>query len=116
MLQSIIHYSLHFAFPIVLAKIFFCYNWLKGYLIMLLTMLIDLDHLLANPIFDANRCSIGFHPLHKNYFFIVYLILCYFPKTRALGLGLVLHLITDTIDCIWMKGNLDVFKSWIPFL
>ena len=28
---------------------------------MLTTMLIDLDHLLANPVFDPDRCSINFH-------------------------------------------------------
>ena len=37
-------------------------EWKKAYIIMLLTMLVDLDHLLANPIFDPNRCSINFHP------------------------------------------------------
>ena len=25
---------------------------------------VDLDHLLAEPVYDAARCSIGFHPLH----------------------------------------------------
>ena len=28
-------------------------------------MLVDLDHLLATPIFKENRCSINFHPLHS---------------------------------------------------
>ena len=36
------------------------------------TMLVDVDHLLANPIFDANRCSINFHPLHTYYAIGVY--------------------------------------------
>ncbi len=31
---------------------------------MLATMAIDLDHLLADPVFDPDRFCIGFHPLH----------------------------------------------------
>ena len=30
----------------------------------MLTMMVDLDHLIADPIFDPQRC-IGFHPLHS---------------------------------------------------
>jgi hypothetical protein len=33
----------------------------KAYLILIATMLIDLDHLLVEPIFETNRCSINFH-------------------------------------------------------
>ena len=44
---------------------FFPHPWKMVWLIMMLTMLVDLDHLLANPIYDPNRCSIGFHPLHS---------------------------------------------------
>ena len=42
---------------------------------MYAVMLIDLDHLLATPIFDPARCSIGFHPLHSYYAIGVYFIL-----------------------------------------
>ena len=28
------------------------------------TMLVDLDHLLATPLYNPDRCSLGFHPLH----------------------------------------------------
>ena len=31
---------------------------------MMLEMIIDVDHLLATPFYDAGRCSIGFHLLH----------------------------------------------------
>ncbi len=65
-------------------------------------MLVDLDHLIANPIFDPHRCSVGFHPLHSFPMPFVYLILFFIPKTRIIGLGLVWHMITDTLDCIWM--------------
>lgn len=69
---------------------------------MLLGMAIDLDHLLATPIFDPNRCSINFHPLHTYYATAVYLLLTVFKKTRLLGLGLVIHILADIADCGFM--------------
>jgi Family of unknown function (DUF6122) len=64
------------------------------------TMLIDLDHLLATPIFDAHRCSIGYHLLHGYYMIPIYIIMLFLPKMwSVVGLGLLLHLITDWIDC-----------------
>lgn len=73
-----------------------------AYLIMMCGMLIDLDHLVANPMFDPNRCSINFHPLHTYYAMIVYVALLFFKKTRLIGLGLVIHMIADTADCVLM--------------
>ena len=69
---------------------------------MLATMLIDLDHLLATPIFDPNRCSIGFHPLHSYYAIAVYIGLLFYKKTRIIAIGLLLHMLTDFQDCMWM--------------
>lgn len=69
---------------------------------MLLGMLIDLDHLLANPIFDSNRCSINFHPLHSYYALVLYVLLLFPKKTRLIGLGLVIHIIADQSDCLLM--------------
>lgn len=62
-------------------------------------MLVDLDHLLASPIYDPARCSIGFHPLHSVVPIGVYCLLVIFPKTRYLGLGLVIHMLLDALDC-----------------
>ena len=73
-----------------------------AWLIMIATMLVDLDHLLASPVFDPNRCSIEFHPLHTYYAMAIYLVLFALKKTRIIGLGLLLHLITDAIDCLWL--------------
>ena len=42
-------------------------------LIMVSTMVIDLDHLLANPVYGPQRCGIGFHPLHSYLAIVVYL-------------------------------------------
>ena len=101
MTQFFIHYSLHFIFPLLIAFIFFRKNWKKVYLIMLLTMIVDLDHLIANPIFQADRCSINFHPLHTYYAIAVYSILIFFRKPlNIIGIGLLLHMLTDFIDCL----------------
>lgn len=69
---------------------------------MLATMLVDLDHLLADPIFLASRCSIGFHPLHSYLAIGTFIGLTLFRKTRILAVGLLLHMVTDFIDCLWM--------------
>jgi hypothetical protein len=66
-------------------------------------MLVDLDHLLATPIFEANRCSVGFHPLHSFYAVGVYFVLLFFKRPfNIIGLGLLLHMLTDFIDCLFI--------------
>ena len=102
MLQPIIHYGIHLGLPLLVALIFFKSNWKTAFLIMLSGMLIDVDHLLANPIFEANRCSINFHPLHSYYAIAIYIILPFFKKTRLIGLGLIIHIIADAVDCLLM--------------
>jgi hypothetical protein len=71
---------------------------------MIATMLVDLDHLLATPIYDPARCSIGFHPLHQWPIIIGYILLCFFPRTRFIGIGLVIHMLLDSIDCQVTNG------------
>jgi hypothetical protein len=102
MLQTFAHYGIHFGLPLIVAFTFFKNYWLKAYGIMMLGMLIDLDHLLATPIFDPNRCSINFHPLHSYYAIAVYVLLLIPKKTRLIGLGLAIHIIADTADCLLM--------------
>ena len=106
MTQIFIHYSLHFIFPLVVAFVFFSKDWKTVYLIMLLTMIVDLDHLLASPIYQANRCSINFHPLHTYYAMAVYIIMIFFRKPlNIIGIGLLLHMLTDWIDCLIQNSN-----------
>lgn len=93
------HIFLHFLAPAIVAVVFYRKTLLKAWLIMVATMAVDLDHLLAVPVYDPNRCSIGFHPLHSYYAIGVYVILLFFPKTRLVGIGLVIHMILDYIDC-----------------
>ena len=104
-MQHIIHYFLHFAFPLLIAIIFFKEKWLKSYLIFLATMLVDLDHLMAAPVFDSCRCGVGFHPLHSYIAIGVYCIMLFHPKLRVIAIGLLMHMATDSIDCLFMKFN-----------
>jgi hypothetical protein len=105
-MQTLTHYFLHFGFPFILSILFFRKNWKIAYLLFLATMLIDLDHLLATPVFEPNRCSINFHPLHTYYAMLVYIILLFMRKPfRILGIGLLLHLVTDFIDCLFTYSH-----------
>ena len=101
MLPIFIHYSLHFFLPLLIAFLFFREDWKKVYLIMLLTMIVDFDHLLANPIYQADRCSINFHPLHSYYAIGVYMIMAFLQRPfNIIGIGLLLHMLTDFSDCL----------------
>ena len=121
MLQTIVHYSLHFLFPGALSWIFFRDQWKKAWLIMILTMLADLDHVWAcrgfieekglqgiieifscPDLFVPDRCSIGFHPLHSYVAIGAYVLMLAVPYLRIVGLGLLFHMITDFQDCLWM--------------
>ena len=103
-----LHIALHFVVPAVITALFFRRNWKIAYLVMIATMVVDVDHLLADPIYDPNRCSIGFHPLHELWFIILYIALCFFPPTKFVGIGLTIHMALDAIDCqltsgVWMN-------------
>ncbi len=99
MFRFFTHYGIHFLVPLVVALIFYKPKWFRAFAMMLCGLLIDLDHLLATPILDPNRCSIGYHPLHSYYAIAVYVILVFPKKTRLLGLGLVIHILADAVDC-----------------
>ena len=103
MLRPGIHMALHVLGPAVVARLGFADRWKRAWLIMMATMAVDLDHLLATPIFDPNRCSIGFHPLHTWPAISIFVLLAAVPKTRLVGLGLVIHMTLDTLDCLWMR-------------
>ncbi|MEX1382045.1 DUF6122 family protein [Lutibacter sp.] len=101
-LRFIVHYGMHFIVPGIIAYLFFRSNWKKVWLIFILTMLVDLDHLLTTPIFEAGRCSINFHPLHSYYAISVYFLLLIPAKTRVIAIGLLFHMLTDFSDCLWI--------------
>ena len=52
MLSSAVHMILHFLVPALVAWVFFRKDFKKAFLIMIATMLVDVDHLIAVPLFD----------------------------------------------------------------
>ncbi|MAL17417.1 MAG: hypothetical protein CL670_15505 [Balneola sp.] len=112
-----IHIAFHIIVPVAVALLFYGSDWLKTTIILLATMLVDVDHLLANPIYDPLRCSINFHPLHTTPAIIVYGLMFLIPifiKTwepddgnekryqliHLAGLGLLIHMALDWLDCV----------------
>lgn len=86
-------------------------------MILIATMIVDLDHLLADPIYDPNRCSIGFHPLHTlpmiGIYILFFILPLFFGRNKKNGqlttnarilhlssLGLLIHMALDWIDCL----------------
>lgn len=111
------HIALHLIVPLLIALLFYHSRWLNATVIMIATMLVDIDHLLADPIYDPTRCSIGFHPLHTTPAIVIYVLLFALPlimgrkkngqdlhhNARLLhlvGLGLLVHMTLDWFDCL----------------
>jgi hypothetical protein len=97
---SLLHLGLHAAVPAGVALLFFRPDWKRAWLILFSTMLVDLDHLLADPIYDPDRCGIGFHPLHSYPAIAAYALLLIPRQTRLIALGLVIHMALDALDCV----------------
>jgi len=105
MIRAFIHILLHFLIPALAAEGLrnkYDQTWLKLWLTLIAANLIDLDHLLAETVYDPNRCSIAFHPLHSFWAIAIYFGLILFRKTRIVGIGLIIHILLDTIDCMMM--------------
>lgn len=121
MLQQLVHYALHLLVPGGIAYLYDPVHWKRNWLVLLATMLVDLDHLLATPVFEVGRCSIGFHPLHTSYAIAAYILGIIFIKHRTIRLifiGLLYHMFTDLVDCIWMLNSCEEcavpdFLEWV---
>mgnify|MGYP001828267662 FL=1 len=117
MVADMIHIALHFAIPLLVAVAFYRSRWRNAALIMIATMIVDADHLLADPVYDPNRCSIGFHPLHIIPAVVIYATMFLLPLMvgrkasgqglqptvrvlHLIGLGLLIHMALDWIDCM----------------
>ena len=61
--HSVFYVAFHFLIPGLIAILFFKKRRRRSWLIMILTMAVDLDHLMANPVCDPNRRSINFHSI-----------------------------------------------------
>lgn len=115
-LADMVHILLHFVVPAAIAAAIARDRWLRVWLILIATMVVDVDHLLANPVYDPERCSIGFHPLHSSPALAGYLLLFVSPAVARrigngrvstvvstlglIGLGLVVHMVLDGADCL----------------
>ena len=112
-----LHIALHFIVPMLVALAFYRARWQRAFLVLVATMAVDVDHLLADPIYDPERCSIGFHPLHTLPAIGVYGLLFVLPlalgrdretgRLRSaargvhwVGLGLLIHMALDGLDCL----------------
>ena len=98
-----VHMLLHLVVPGVVARYFYRHSWKSAWLIMAATILVDLDHLLAEPLLDPLRCGIGFHPLHSYLAIGVYAALTTMPKLRIVAIGLIVHMFLDGLDCVWIS-------------
>ena len=67
-----VHLLLHVLVPGLVAVIWFPQRRIRAWLILLSGWVIDIDHLLADPVYAPGRCSIGFHPLHTAPAIVVY--------------------------------------------
>lgn len=81
-LAALLHLALHIVLPSLVAWIFFSGRRCRAWAIIIATTFVDLDHLLATPFYDPNRCSIGFHPLHTVQAIAAYALLLFVPRTR----------------------------------
>jgi hypothetical protein len=95
-----LHIVLHILVPAVFAFLFYRLTFIKVWLILIATMIVDVDHLLADPIYDPERCSIGFHPLHSYWAIGIYVFMAFWPKTRLVAIGLLIHMALDYLDCV----------------
>ena len=102
-LRPILHLVLHAVVPGAVALIWYRDRWLSAWLWMMVGWMIDLDHLIADPIYAPGRCSIGFHPLHATPAIMVYALLVAHRRTRLLALGLLIHIGLDALDCVMMR-------------
>lgn len=100
--RPLVHLLLHAVVPLAVALAWFRERWWQAWLWMLAGWLIDVDHLLADPVYAPGRCSIGFHPLHTAPAIGIYALLCVPRRTRLLGIGLVIHIVLDWIDCLML--------------
>jgi len=99
-MRFVVHYGIHFIAPFLIAYLFYKESFRKALLILLSAIIIDLDHLLSNPVYDSHRCGINFHLLHTYPAIFLYTLLLFHKKTRLFGIALLLHILADTVDCL----------------
>ena len=127
-----LHIASHFLVPWFVGLVVYRGRWFRAALLMAATMAVDLDHLLAVPVYDPNRCSINFHPLHSTLAVVLYAAAFVTPlllgrnrngrdlrpsawTVHVLGLGLLIHMALDWSQCLRQAANSEsecVYLSW----
>ena len=105
---------LHIAVPAGLVALCLRKTWQWSFLLLMVGMAVDVDHLLAVPTYDPLRCSMGFHPLHTWPAVLLYAGLALYPRSRLVGIGLLIHMALDTADCLGMPGGLSNLTNFLP--
>ncbi len=108
--QKIVHLGGHLLLPIGIAYTGFGLNWKSAAKVMIASNLVDADHLLAKPVYDPDRCSIGTHPLHSLPAIGIYSAMTLNQRTQELGVGLLTHMAVDFVDCVNTKDRLGTLK------
>ncbi len=98
-MRPLLHLILHAAVPGAVALLFYPRRWKSAWPIMLAAMLVDIDHLPADPIYDPSRCGIGFRPPHSDAAIAAYAALLVPRASRLLASGLIVHMALDALDC-----------------
>lgn len=102
--RPVVHLVLHLAVPAAVAWRWWPARPWHAWALMVATLLVDLDHLLAEPLYDPSRCSLGFHPLHSAWALGLYVVAATWRPTRLVGVGLLIHMALDGVDCLWMAA------------
>ena len=108
--QKIIHLSGHTILPIAISYAGYGSSWKSAAKIMIASNLVDVDHLLAKPIYNPDRCSIESHPLHSLPMIGLYSAMLFNKETQEWGIGLLTHMAVDYVDCINTKERLGILK------
>lgn len=77
-------------------------------------MIVDLDHLPADPICDAGRCGIDLHPLHSPPATAASVLLTAIAPIRLVGPGLLVPVDLNGFDCLWMRLSISWKSSFFP--
>lgn len=95
-----LHLVLHVLVPALVTLIFYPRHSWAAFIRLMAGMVIDVDHIMADPFYDSERCSINYHLLHTPIPIIIYGALYFVPRLRILSVGLIIHIILDYLNCL----------------
>lgn len=102
-MRALLHIVLHAAVPLAVARAWHPDRWRRTWALLLAGWLIDVDHLLATPIYAPGRCSLDVHPLHSPLAITAYVAMLLPARSRVFAVGLLIHIALDGVDCALMR-------------